>query len=116
MMRLLMCGDRNYRKWGPIVAVILHEQPAVVIEGEAPGADKIARRVAEVLGIPVLPFPADWDRYGKAAGMIRNQQMLDEGKPDKVVAFHDDIMNSRGTRDMVERAERAGIPYRIVTD
>lgn len=115
-MRLLMCGSRWYRRWGTILAVILHERPDEVIEGEAPGADTIARVVAESLGIPVRKFPADWKRYGKPAGHIRNQQMIDEGRPDKGVAFHPDIENSRGTRDMVERLARARIPYRIVAD
>lgn len=113
---MLMFGSRWYRRWGTILAVILHERPDVVIEGEAPGADTISRVVAESLGIPVRKFPADWDRYGKAAGMIRNQQQIDEGRPDKGVAFHTDIENSRGTRDMVERLARAGIPYRIVNE
>lgn len=57
-----------------------------------------------------LQFPADWSRHGKAAGPIRNQQMLDEGKPDIVVAITDKpLEESRGTADMVRRAQAAGI-------
>ena len=55
--------------------------------------------------IPVERFPADWSEYGKAAGAIRNQQMLDEGTPDLVVAFP----GGNGTLDMVRRSQRAGI-------
>ena len=52
----------------------------------------------------VIKFPAEWDKYGKAAGVLRNQQMLDEGYPDLVVYFHKDLENSKGTKDMVTRA------------
>ena len=57
----------------------------------------------------VLAFPADWDKYHKAAGHIRNQQMLTEGKPTLVLAFHHDLARSKGTKDMVRRALKAGL-------
>jgi hypothetical protein len=69
--------------------------------------------VAEELGIPVLSFPADWARFGRAAGPIRNQRMLDEGKPTLVLAFHNNIVESKGTKDMVKRARKAGIRVRL---
>ena len=112
-MRLLVCGDRNWKDYSAILAKINEMAPEVVIEGEARGADLMARRAAEKLGIPVLKFSAEWDAYGRAAGFIRNQQMLIEGKPDYVLAFHDDIENSRGTKDMVQRAEKAGIQVEV---
>jgi hypothetical protein len=83
----------------------------VLIEGDAKGADKLAGRWAEDNGVPRLTFPADWDTHGKAAGSIRNQQMLDEGKPTLVIAFP----GGRGTKDMVRRAKKAGLPvYEVV--
>lgn len=48
---------------------------------------------------------ADWSKYGKAAGPMRNQKMLDEYKPDLVVA----LPGGRGTADMVSRARVAGV-------
>lgn len=80
-----------------------------VIEGESRGADQLAREVAESEGIPVLPFPAQWSKYDRAAGPIRNQRMLEEGKPDFVIVFHDDLEHSKGTKDMVQRAIKAGL-------
>lgn len=60
-------------------------------------------------------FPADWNQYHKAAGPIRNKQMLDEGKPDVVVAFTEiPLAESKGTRDMVEQAVEAGVPTFVV--
>jgi hypothetical protein len=80
---------------------------SVLIEGGAPGADSLANAWAKKRGVPFRTFPAKWLLYGrKRAGPIRNQQMLDEGVPDCVVAFPGWI----GTADMMRRARAAGIP------
>lgn len=81
-----------------------------LIEGEARGADLIAKRAGEALGMQILPFPANWDKYGKRAGYIRNQQMLDEGHPDLVVAFYSRPVKSKGTQMMVNLARTASVP------
>jgi hypothetical protein len=82
----------------------------VIIEGEAPGADTLGREFAIEYGIPVEPFPAQWNTHGKAAGPIRNQRMIDEGHPTCAVAFYDKPRSeSRGTADMVRRLKKAGI-------
>jgi hypothetical protein len=65
------------------------------------------------MGLPVESFPADWEQYGRAAGPIRNQQML-EAKPDRVFAFHEDLEHSKGTGDMVRRARKAGVPVEVI--
>lgn len=114
-MRVLVCGDRHWADKDKIREV-LSSVPNLeaVIEGEAKGADTLAREVAEELGVPVLPFPANWVRYGRAAGPIRNRQMLG-GKPDLVIAFHNNIGESRGTKNMLGLAKDAGIPTRLCT-
>lgn len=114
-MRLLICGDRNWSDSDLIYEQFLKlvKLPDVVIEGEARGADALGRNCALALKIPVSPYPALWDVYGKGAGPIRNQQMLDEGKPTHVWAFHDDIENSKGTKDMVTRARAAGLVVEV---
>lgn len=90
-----------------------HVTPAelTVVEGEARGADLECRVVAEALGMTVIPVPADWKHFGRAAGPIRNQQMLDE-HPDiqLALAFHDDLKNSKGTADMVQRVLKKRLP------
>ena len=60
-------------------------------------------------------MPADWGRHGRAAGPIRNQEMLDVGGHDLVVAVNRDWAKSKGTNDMVKRCERAGIPVVKIT-
>lgn len=114
-MRLLVCGDRNWQDFQAVLREIRARMPDLVIEGEARGADRLAREAAEFLGITVRPFPADWDTHGRAAGPIRNRDMLEQGDPDEVIAFHTDIANSKGTANMVALARKAGIPVTVYT-
>ena len=117
-IRVLVCGDREWTDYEYIVDVLReirkeYDGIECVIEGEARGADRLGRRAAEELGIVVMPFPADWKQYGRAAGPIRNRQMLDEGDPHLVLAFHDDLENSRGTKNMVEQALKRNVPVKF---
>lgn len=116
-MRVLICGDRNWVSYPIIYQWIYRNLPAnappsTVIHGGARGADRMAGEIANTFGHKVLVYPAKWDKYGKAAGHIRNQQMLDEGKPDLVVYFHNNLAESKGTGGMVSRARKAGIEVR----
>ena len=103
---LLVTGDRNWSNGARIYRTIAAAAPFLsrVIHGGARGADTLAGDVAVKLGIPVTRYPAQWDRWGRSAGMIRNQQMLTVGRPNLVFAFHNDIRKSRGTADMIGRA------------
>lgn len=112
-MKLLVCGDRNWTNGAAIMRELKRMKPQLVIHGGARGADTLAGEAAKSLGIKVKVFPAQWDKFQRAAGPIRNQQMLDEGKPNKVLAFHADIVSSKGTKDMLKRADRAGIPTKL---
>lgn len=82
----------------------------VIISGAGTGADTVALDWAVVNWVQFLEFPADWKKLGNAAGPIRNQQMIDEGKPDLVIAFPGGV----GTADMVRRARKAGVAVREV--
>lgn len=108
--RVLVCGDRNWTDKESIRQELdCFAKGTVVIVGGVRGADTLASEAAKEIGFKVLSFPADSKKYGKAAGRIRNQQMLDEGKPTIVPAFHANIEKSKDTKDMVRRAERAGL-------
>jgi hypothetical protein len=111
--RLLVFGDRNWDNFRAVKREIERRMPGVIIEGEAKGADTLARLAGEDLGIVVLQFPAKWSEYGRAAGPIRNRQMLDEGKPTEAIGFHEDIANSKGSKNMMEQAMKRGIPTTI---
>jgi predicted Rossmann-fold nucleotide-binding protein len=107
-MRVLVCGGRDYTDRGAVYLALdrLHEKRGidVVIHGAARGADTLAADWAAANGVPAEPYPADWSR-GRQAGPVRNQLMLDQGRPDGVVAFP----GGAGTADMCRRAEAAGL-------
>jgi hypothetical protein len=112
--RVLMCGDRDWQDEF-IVSLILDSGRWMVIDGAARGADSIAHSQARSHKHSTKRFAAKWGEHGKAAGPVRNQQMIDEGRPSVVIAFHDDIQNSKGTKDMVERAKKRNIPVYVVS-
>src|SRR5713226_7587092 len=124
-MNILVCVDRNWADYAMIrtalwnIAITMpDEYPSTfvrVINGAARGADRLSSYAAKSLGLGLKESPADWIKYSKAAGPIRNQQMLDEDPIDLVLAFHDeidwnDLENAKGgTADMVRKAKKAGI-------
>jgi YspA, cpYpsA-related SLOG family len=113
-VRILVCGSRNWKSFNAIFReVISHPDIECIIEGECKGADLIGRMVGEFLGVPILRFPADWKAHGSAAGPIRNVKMLKEGNPDIVLAFHEDIEGSKGTKNMVKIAKDAGVMVEV---
>lgn len=115
-MRVLVCGGRDFADFNLFDRVMREVESRgkidVIIEGGAKGADAMAKEWAYKRAVRVATFPADWNRYGKAAGMIRNQQMLNEGKPDIVVAFP--TPTSVGTWGMIKIAQQAYITTHTV--
>lgn len=114
-MRILITGSRRWTDRYRIETALRsatagrNSHEVTVVHGECPygGADIIAAAIADRIGYVVEPHPASWKVHGKAAGPIRNQEMVDLGA-DVCLAFpHAD---SRGTWDCVKRADAAGIP------
>lgn len=113
--RVLVCGDRDWSDRELIFSTLQElwaEEPFLVIAGGCRGADTIAEEWAQVSGCECRVFKADWS-LGRRAGPIRNARMLEQ-EPDLVVAFHDDLERSRGTRNMVKKAQAAGVPVLVV--
>lgn len=112
---VLVCGGRHYNDpviLGAWLGGIMNQRGiARIIEGGASGADNLAKKFGEWKGIPVDTYRANWRQHGVGAGPLRNQRMLDEGRPDLVVAFP----GGAGTFDMVRRARAAGIEVLEVT-
>lgn len=118
-MRVLVCGSRDYRDRPLLYRVLknFHHRYCIdtLIEGGATGADTMAREWAECNGVQFAEYPADWTRYGHAAGPIRNRLMLTVGQPHQVLAFpKGELRSSRGTLNMVEQAQRAGVPVEVI--
>lgn len=110
VMKVLACGSRSWTDYGAIqgaLSGLVEERgPFVVIHGAARGADRLAGAAARRLDFEVIEYPADWKRYGRRAGYVRNEEMLAAG-PDLVVAFHRD--GSRGTAHTIRLARDKGV-------
>jgi len=108
-MKVLVCGGRDFVDV-PFIQKTLDKYLQefgfdVLIEGDARGVDRIAGYWARKHKLTNLKYPADWEMHGKAAGYIRNRQMLEEGQPDLVIAFP----GGKGTANMIKIAKDAGV-------
>ncbi len=110
-MKVVVTGSRHWTDRRAIMRRLLElPEGTLIMHGSSGNADWCANEVAGLLGLPTKGFPAQWDRYKKQAGPIRNRKMLDE-KPDLVLAFRKGGPKlSPGTTDCGEEAERRGIP------
>lgn len=81
-----------------------------IVSGGANGADKLGEKYAKEFNIPTIIFPAEWNKYGKSAGFIRNKDIIKNA--DVVVAFWDG--QSRGTKNSIDLANSSNKPVFIV--
>jgi peptidoglycan/xylan/chitin deacetylase (PgdA/CDA1 family) len=120
-LRVIVCGSREWTN-KKVARMVLEELPpgTTVIHGDngndecTLGADRIAGQIAKELGLDVIPEPADWSR-GKRGGPERNQRMIDKYEPHFVIALHDKIWAGKGTSDMLQRADAAGLKSYLFT-
>ena len=103
----LICGGRDFSDQALFDQVMsdiigMYGMPRKVVHGDALGADQMAAAWANRHAIEVCAVPADWQAHGRAAGPIRNEEMLTKQRPRRVIAFP----GGRGTADMVERARK----------
>jgi hypothetical protein len=105
-MKIIICGGRDFEDYELLKKVmrdILTAYPiTAVVQGGARGADYLARKWAQEFNFPYEQYDADWDKYHKAAGLIRNDLMLHDSNAEVVLAFP----GGRGTFDMMQRARR----------
>lgn len=108
---MIVCGSRGWDDRERIAdRLFLLPPDTTVVHGGASGADRIAAEEAEKLEFVVEAHPAHWNQFGKRAGFIRNEEMALAGA-DLCIAFWDG--QSRGTQDMVKRANEHGIRVEI---
>jgi hypothetical protein len=104
-MKVIVCGGRNYSNFHHVRRTLSRLRPHEIIVGSERGADGLAIVWSKLFGIPYRVYEADWKNFGRAAGPIRNSQMLAAERPDKVIAFP----GGDGTADMVAKARKAGV-------
>lgn len=113
-MKVLVCGSRHWRDYIKIRDRLAKLPPdTIIVEGGCEGADLLARRAAMELGLDVVEFPANWKRYGRAAGPIRNDRMLKTGVK-LIIAFHENFETSSGTKDTVTKARNLKIEVELI--
>ena len=115
-MNILITGSRDWNNF-QLIYNELKKVPKYfkIIQGCCRGADLMAWEAATLLKLETIDCPADWAKYGKYAGLVRNSEML-KHNPVWCLGFHPDLHKSRGTMDMLKKTRKAGIPIKLVKD
>jgi hypothetical protein len=115
-MIVLVCGDRNWTDFNTIDKFLATQSPITtkIVEGDCKGADKISGYLARKRGFEVIAEAAKFDKFGLFAGIIRNSAMIHMYEPDLIVAFHNDIEHSKGTKNMLFQAKKCGIKTLLI--
>lgn len=114
MFRVIIAGGRNFNDYQLLSTTMDYllcnvTEEITVVCGKARGADTLGEQYAMERGYRVDYYPADWKRFGKRAGYLRNEQMAQNA--DALVAFWDG--ESRGTKLMIDLAKQYGLKVRI---
>jgi hypothetical protein len=113
-MRVIVSGSRDFDDENFVFAILdeIHQGKGIdeIIHGGCRGADKIGEAWADLRGVYVKEFAADWNKYGKKAGPIRNRSMA--LRADLLVAFYEGKCG-KGTRDMVNAALEVGLDIMV---
>jgi hypothetical protein len=108
-MKIIVAGSRDFNDFELLEKSLIDiikefgltkKSQITIVSGTANGADKLGEKFARKYGINIDQFPADWNKYGKRAGYLRNVQMAEHS--DVLVAFWDG--KSRGTSHMINIA------------
>lgn len=112
-MKVAIVGSRTFKNLDGIRKFIeLLDRGTIIISGGAVGVDRCAEKKAKELGMRTLIFPANWDRYGKRAGFLRNQEIVKNS--DYVIAFWDGT--SKGTQHSINLAKEMNKKLIVIRD
>jgi hypothetical protein len=114
MFKVIVAGGRDFDNYDLLVekldALLKNKEEVEIVSGNARGADYLGEKYAKEKGYQIKDFPADWEKYKKAAGPIRNKEMSEYA--DATVCFWDG--ESRGTKHMIDTSKKKGLPTRVV--
>lgn len=110
-MKVIIAGSRHIEDWTQVHEAIVKSGFLVteVVCGGAAGVDTIGESLATLHNMPVKSFPADWSRYGKGAGPIRNEEMAQYA--DALIAVWDG--KSPGTKHMITEMKKLNKPIHV---
>ena len=118
MIKVIIAGTRDFNDYAYLKknvdyflqGINPNNEEIEIVSGNARGADKLGERYAKEHNLPVKLFPANWDKYGKRAGYLRNQEMANYS--DVLIAFWDE--KSKGTKHMIDIAKKQGLTVIVV--
>lgn len=119
--RVIIAGSRKYddydtlkKKCNHILSQKLDDKDVrfIILSGCATGADTLGERYANEYGLSIERYPADWSKYGRSAGPIRNEEMA--ASADALIAFPKEGEDNKGTRSMISIARKKGLQIRII--
>ena len=115
--KVIIAGGRDFSDYELLKRKVLFytndinkDNLIIILSGKAKGADSLGEKLAKEIGWKILEYPADWDKNGKSAGYIRNIEMAKNA--DALIGFWDG--KSRGTKHMIDTAEKYGLLVRVV--
>jgi hypothetical protein len=113
-MKVIIAGGRDFSDFPLLYSkceeILANSTNVEIVSGTAKGADKLGEHYAKLKGFIVKQFPAEWDKYGKSAGYIRNKDMADYA--DILISFWDG--ESKGTKHMIDLAMERGLEVNII--
>ena len=118
MIKVIIAGTRDFNDYAFLKknvdyflqGINPNNEEIEIVSGNARGADKLGERYAKEYNLPVKLFPANWDKYGKRAGYLRNQEMANYA--DVLIAFWDE--KSKGTKHMIDIAKKQSLTVIVV--
>jgi hypothetical protein len=110
-VRIAIVGSRDYPDMRQVVRHVCSlPEDTVIVSGGARGVDTVAVETAKLIGLKTCVYPADWDRYGKKAGFVRNHTIVENA--DRIFAFWDG--KSRGTSHTIWLARQEGKTIHVI--
>ena len=118
MIKVIIAGTRDFNDYAFLKknldyflqGINPNNEEIEIVSGNARGADKLGERYAKEHNLPVKLFPANWDKYGKRACYLRNQEMANYA--DVLIAFWDE--KSKGTKHMIDIAKKQDLTVIVV--
>ena len=114
-MRVIIAGGRTFNDYELLYQkcneALSLQTEVEIVSGTAGGADRLGEKYAAEKGYPVKQFPADWEKFGKSAGYIRNEEMAKYA--DALICFWDG--ESRGSKHMIDIAKKYNLKVKVVS-
>ena len=115
--RIIIAGGRDFNDYDYLkerceyLLQFIPKWSLTILCGKASGADTLGEQYALENGLKIEYYPANWEKYGKSAGFIRNKEMVDNATA--AICFWDG--KSKGTKNTIDLCKKKGIPCRVIS-